>query len=359
MKKRISTVTLLFVFLFTGTAYAGQWFKDGNKWAYTDDAGNRIKEGWFQDTDGKVYNFNGGVTRSGFYKEGDNWYYFDPVSGERKAGWITDKDKTYFMNVAGIMQTGWQYVNGLWYCMDGSGAMYAGKVVDVNGSRYYFHPDGHMAANEWVDDDTYYAQADGRIATSTWVDDGKYASSTGKVTEKESTEKKEKIDNKVFTSQEYKGFAEDSYGRYSGSIENLIQSIEDYREEWNDDHIYNYEGDDDSYVDNNELPEFTWDDRLNKAASLRAVELASQQRASGARPDGRRMETVLEDYNISYARVAESVAFGQTDADACFEDLKDNSTHTNYWKEKSYTRIGAGLAYDTDGKPYWVVLYVE
>lgn len=359
MKRRISIVVLFLVFTLCSTAYAGQWFKDGDKWAYTGDDGNRIKEGWFQDTDGKVYNFNGGVTRSGFYKEGTSWYYFDPVSGERKSGWVVDKDKTYLMNVAGVMQTGWQYVNGLWYYMDGSGVMYADKVADINGNRYYFHTDGHMAVNEWVKDATYFAQADGRIATSTWVEDGKYANSSGKVTEKETTEKKEKIDNKVFTLQEYKQFAEDAYGRYSNSTENLIELIQAYREEWNEDHVYNYEGDDDSYIDNNELPEFRWDDNLSKAAALRAVELASQQRASGARPDGRRMETVLEDYDISYTRVVESVAFGQSDYDACYEDLEDNGTHTGYWRQKSYDRIGAGLAYDTDGKAYWVVLYVE
>lgn len=361
MRKRLfGIVTTALVIGMAFPAYAGEWFKDQNRWAYKADDGNQIKEGWFTDTDGKVYNFTGGVVRSGFYAENGVWYYFDPTSGQRMSGWVQDKDKYYFMNLAGVMQTGWQYVGGAWYYMDSRGEMASSKLLDINGNKYYFHADGHMAVNEWVKDQTYFASPTGIIATGTWVDDI-YVNNTGKVTDNanKSSSKHEKIDNKVFTLAEYKSFAEDSFGRYSDATSELFSDIQAYRDDYNDTHVYNYEGDDDSYVDNNQLPEFDSNDNLSRAAALRAVELASQQRASGARPDGRSMETVLTDYGVPYNRVAESVAFGQDDAESCYADLKNSGSHTGYWRQKTYTQMGVGLAYDASGKPYWVVLYVE
>lgn len=359
-KKFVVLLSCALTLTYVIPAYAGQWFKDNNKWAYQNDDGQQIKEGWFTDTDGKVYNFNGGVVRSGFYQENGVYYYFNPTSGERMSGWVNDGGKYYFMNIAGVMQTGWQNVNGAWYYLDGSGAMYSDKVADINGNRYYFHPDGHMAMKEWVKDNTYYASDNGMIATGTWVDNT-YVNGSGKATDKDtsSSTKKEKIENKVFTLAEYKAFASDSYGRYYDMCNELHSYIQEYREQYNEDNVYNYSGDDDNYVEERELPEFDYDDKLAEAAALRAVELASQQRASGARPDGRELETVLSDYGITFSRVAESVAFGQEDAEACYKDLKDAGSHTSYWREKSYTKMGVGLAYDASGKPYWVVLYVE
>lgn len=291
-------------------------------------------------------------------KENDRWTYLDSTLAERKTGWVIDNNKWYFMDITGTMQTGWQYVNGAWYYMNMDGSMVSDKIIDINGNKYYFHPDGHMAVNEWVKANTYHAQASGMLATSAWIDKESYVNNSGKVSSNTSV-KKQKIENKTFTLSEYKSFADDSYGRYSDVADELLGYIKEYREEYNESHIYNYNGEDDNYVDSNELPDFKWDDILSKAASLRAVELASQQRASGARPDGRNAQTVLDDYGITYTSIGESVAFGQSDAESCYEDLKNGSIHTNYWRQKSYTDIGIGLAYDVEGKPYWVILYVD
>lgn len=340
------------------TAYAGQWFKDNGRWAYQDDSGNQIKEGWFTDTDGKVYNFTGGVVRSGWYKENNHWYYFDPTSGERRSGWINDDGKWYWCNFLGIKETGWIMVNGQYYYLQGDGSMYADKLVDINGNKYYFHPDGHMARNEYVKDNTNYAGADGIIATSTWVDEDTYVNGSGKVTDNTKTDKVE-VENKVYSLAEYQQMGNDAAYRYVDLTSELHDLINQYREEYNEDKVWDYDGDDDTYIERNELPEFDYDDNLDKAASVRAAELASQQRASGARPDGRDMETVLSDYGIAYTNVGESVAFGQNDIQYTYDDLESSSTHTSMWKNKKYTKMGVGLAYDVDGKPYWVILYVE
>lgn len=361
MKKQVLLTALLLATALPSTVYAGQWFKDNGSWAYQQDNGTQIKEGWFTDTDGRVYNFNGGVVRSGFYKENNVWYYFDPTSGERRSGWVDDNGKRYFLDRGGVMQTGWVQVNGLWYYAKGDGAIIQGKLSEINGSKYYFHSDGHMAVNEWVDDETYHAGTTGAIDTGVWIDDSTYVNSTGKRTDEEtkSSTKKEKIDNKVFTLEEYKEMAEDAYGRYYDHTDELFGYINDYREEYNETRVWNYSGDDDNYIDEHELPSFDRDSVLDKAATLRAVELASQQRASGARPDGRNMNTVLTDYGITSITVTESVAFGQDDAEDCFSDLKSGNMHSAYWQKRQYTQCGIGLAYDVDGKPYWVIMYVE
>lgn len=361
MRKRAMLFALALSTGLASTAYAGTWFKDDGRWAYQQDDGNQIKEGWFTDADGRVYNFTGGVVRNGFYKEGDNWYYFDQTSGERVSGWVQDKDKWYFMNPAGVMQTGWITVNGNWYYCRGDGSMITDKLEELNGNKYYFHPDGHLARNEWVKDETYHAGPDGMIDTGTWVDEDTYVNSSGKVqdTESKSSTKKDKIDNKVFTLEEYKEYAEDAYGRYSDARLELFDYVQDYRTEWNEKNVYDYEGDDDDYIDEHELPELDQLDSLDYAACLRAAELASQQRASGARPDGREWTTVLDDYGVSATTVVESVAFGIDEAEDVFDELKSGSGHSSYWQRKQYTKMGVGCAYDTDGKAYWVLLYVE
>lgn len=357
-KSSLVIISALMALSMSTVAYAGQWVRQDGKWAYNDDAGNPIKEGWFTDVDGKVYNFNGGLTRSGWYQEGNAWYYFNPQSGERMSGIINDGDKTYFCNFLGVMQTGWTQIEGNYYYLEGNGEMVKDQLKDINGNKYYFHPDGHMSRDEWVKDNTYHTGPDGIIQTSTWIDEDNYVNGSGKLTDNTKTDKV-KIDNKVFTLEEYKAYSEDATYRYYDMADELYSFIQDYRNEYNDDHVYNYEGDDDDYIDDHELPEFDMTDSLNKAAALRAAELASQQRASGARPDGRGMETVLSDYGVTYTNVAESVAFGQDDAEECFEDLEDYSTHTTYWRNKNFSKIGIGVAYAEDGKAYWVVLYVE
>lgn len=66
---------------------------------------------------------------TGWQKENEIWYYLTD-SGSMASGWLTLGDKTYYLNESGAMVTGW---------------------YDVNGETYYFYPDGHRAANEWVD----------------------------------------------------------------------------------------------------------------------------------------------------------------------------------------------------------------
>ena len=54
MRKRALLFALALSTGLASTAYAGTWFKDEGRWAYQQDDGTQIKEGWFTDTDGRV-----------------------------------------------------------------------------------------------------------------------------------------------------------------------------------------------------------------------------------------------------------------------------------------------------------------
>ena len=345
--RKLIIVTALVV-MNTIPTYAGQWSKVDNGWSYIKDDGYPIKEGWFRDTDGNSYNFTGGVTRTGWY--GD--YYFDNQSAALQTGWININGKWYFSDITGTKQTGWLFVNNNWYFTKSSGQIVTETAVTIGDSKYYFTSDGAMARNTWVADNTYFADESGKLVSSTYVG-STYLGKDGKARDTTSN-KKRNILSKVYSDQEYNQLARDSAGRYEETCENLIELINAYRDDYNDNHVYNYSGDDDDYYDKYELPELEEDTVLTQAAALRAVELASQQRASGARPNGKQPGTVLGDDNTQYT---ESVAFGQTDYEECYDALKSNGTHTSYWRRKEYTRIGASLAYDANGKSYWVVIY--
>lgn len=362
MRKRIVAVALAVSVVASMTVYAGQWQKAGNAWSYIQDNGQPVKEGWFQDSDGKVYNFNGGITRSGWYLEDGKYYYFNPTSGERMSGLFDADGKTYFCGPQGVMQTGWFQVNGKWYHAKGDGSLDKG-VTDINGCRFYFFEDGHMAVNEWAEGNKYFATATGEIATDQWVDGESYVNSSGRPVDADSTVKssdKKKIQNKVFTDQEYSEMVSDHMSRYSDQCEALMDYINLWRMTYNDEHVYNYEGEDDDYFEKYELNDFIVKNGLNEAATLRAIELASQQRASGARPNGKKWETVVEERDGgTYQRLVESVAFGQSDSEDAYTDLESSGSHTGYWRDKKYEYAGVGAACDVDGKMYWVIIYAQ
>ena len=112
--------------LFAGSAFAGQWHKDGSAWRYTDDSGRGVNSGWIQD--------NG------------SWYFLEPDStgsGAMKTGWIKDGDTWYYLTPSGEQATGWQAIGGAWYYFDPAegGAMAFNRVI----GGYYINASGVWA----------------------------------------------------------------------------------------------------------------------------------------------------------------------------------------------------------------------
>lgn len=364
MMKKVSlaVVATILSIAAVSTSFAGQWYKDNGKWAYFDDSGNQIKEGWFQDTDGKRYCFNGGVVMSGDKVIDGKHYYFDPTSGEMRTGLVSDGLNMYFYGITGSRQTGWVQVNTKWYYFDqSSGVMVKDQLREINGEKFYFKSDGTMAVSEWVDS-KYYAGPDGIVATNQWVD-GTYVNSAGRATDRSNKDfdSKKKIASKMMTLSEYMEYVTDALDRYAGYTSEVADGINQWREDYNteqENKNANNDNDDESkYVEEWDIE---GDSEMNKAATLRAVELASCQRASGSRPDGRSVDTIFADLNIyDVSQWCESVAFGFDDGDACYDELKSNSTHTSIWKNTDYTRAGIGVAADAEGRMYCVIMYAK
>lgn len=69
----------------------------------------------------------------------------------------------------------WIRYRGSWYYLDDTGEMVTGRQI-INGSVYFFHPDGRMASGEWAFDTAnsfwYYATSGGPLLEAQWLYDG-------------------------------------------------------------------------------------------------------------------------------------------------------------------------------------------
>ena len=124
------------------------WVKNNGKWFFRYPDGTYLRDSWGKISD-KWYLFNSsGEMLTGWQKAGDKWYYLN-LDGDMKTGWLLDKNVGYYLNGDGSMATGWITVNNVHYCMAQNGAMLTGWQ-EVGGQWYYFYPDGHKAANEYI-----------------------------------------------------------------------------------------------------------------------------------------------------------------------------------------------------------------
>lgn len=108
----------------------GNWEGKGGGYAYKQDNGSYMPEGW--------------ALISGY------WYYFnrDQI---RQTGWQKLQDSWYLLDGEGKMQTGWIQQNGEWYFMNESGAMQTGWRQTLPGKWYYFYEDGRMAKDTYIE----------------------------------------------------------------------------------------------------------------------------------------------------------------------------------------------------------------
>lgn len=88
--------------------------------------------------------------------------YAMEAPGSGGANWIySQKDHHwYYYDDAQNMHTGWLKYEGEWYWFDSNGWMTAGTHLDIDGSRYYFYSNGHMAWNQYIG--LRYVDADGQ-----------------------------------------------------------------------------------------------------------------------------------------------------------------------------------------------------
>lgn len=106
----------------------------------------------------------------------------------------------------------------------------------------------------------------------------------------------------------------------------------------------------------NGLSALTLDANMNRAAAVRAAELA--QSFSHTRPNGSRGLTALNEAGVSYRTAGENIASGQQTAQAVVSAWMNSSSHRANILSASFGRMGVGQA-TIGGRTYWVQLFAD
>lgn len=106
----------------------------------------------------------------------------------------------------------------------------------------------------------------------------------------------------------------------------------------------------------NGLSALTLDANMNRAAAVRAAELA--QSFSHTRPNGSRGLTALNEAGVSYRTAGENIASGQQSAQAVVSAWMSSSGHRANILSASFGRMGVGQA-TIGGRTYWVQLFAD
>lgn len=106
----------------------------------------------------------------------------------------------------------------------------------------------------------------------------------------------------------------------------------------------------------NGLSALTLDASMNRAAAVRAAELA--QRFSHTRPNGSRGLTALNETGVHYRTAGENIAAGQQTAQAVVSAWMNSSGHRVNILSASFGRMGVGRAM-IGGSTYWVQLFAD
>lgn len=106
----------------------------------------------------------------------------------------------------------------------------------------------------------------------------------------------------------------------------------------------------------NGLSALTLDANMNRAAAVRATELA--QSFSHTRPNGSRGLTALNEAGVSYRTAGENIASGQQTAQAVVSAWMNSSGHRANILSSLFGRMGVGQA-TIGGRTYWVQLFAD
>lgn len=307
-----------------GSYPVSRWKNISNQWYYFDSYGYCVT-GWNYIGGAWYYMNAGGAMSTGWIAVGGKWYYMNK-DGSMSTGWIYVDRQWYYMNSDGSMHTGWLYIGGKWYYLKASGAMSTGWIavggkwyymnsngtmstgwIAVDGYWYYMNTNGMMAASKWIGD--YYVQGDGTMAVNKWIGNY-YVGPDGRW-----------IPNAEMISMEK-------------DVARLVNKVR--AEKGKNALIY--------------------DEQLSKAAVARAKEL--QRNFDHIRPNGTPWYTVMDEYNIFYMVCGENIAYGSTSAEDVMQLWMNSPPHYENIMD-DFTHIGVGHYKDSNGRNFWVQLFVQ
>ena len=107
----------------------------------------------------------------------------------------------------------------------------------------------------------------------------------------------------------------------------------------------------------NGLSALTYDSTLQSAAQVRAKEIVSS--FSHTRPDGTYYSSVLKEFNVSYRRSGENIAWGQKTPEEVVTAWMNSSGHRANILNANYNKIGVGCNISASGPIYWSQLFTN
>lgn len=104
------------------------------------------------------------------------------------------------------------------------------------------------------------------------------------------------------------------------------------------------------------LPALTTDERITKAAMVRAAEL--EELFSHTRPDGTACFTALNEAGVSYWTAGENIAMGQWSPESVMNSWMNSPGHRANILDRSFRKIGVGYYRDKYGRNCWTQFFV-
>ncbi len=153
-----------------GVVYQGWWSHDGKKYYFDTDG---MATGW-KEVEDKLRGFGAdGHLLSGFQKMDDGTYLFD-FDGTVYKGWYYENDgkQFYLDEKTGVMATGKTSVKGADYYFHDDGHMGKDEFVEIGKRKFYVSPEGRLHYGwQEINGATYYIDAeDGVLTGQNWID---------------------------------------------------------------------------------------------------------------------------------------------------------------------------------------------
>lgn len=109
----------------------------------------------------------------------------------------------------------------------------------------------------------------------------------------------------------------------------------------------------------NHLKPLKIDNRLNKIAVIKAKDMAREKKMSHTSKKFGATFNLIKKENIHFTKAAENIASGHKTPEFVIERWLKSKGHRKNILEKGYRFIGIGKAIDSDGKTYWVQLFIN
>lgn len=111
------------------------------------------------------------------YKDGEYLLTCYALSEYGTKGEVCEREFVIELDKEKYPMNKWVQEGDTWYYYDEDGRLAVGWM-DIDGERYYFHENGAMAYDAWIED--YYLGSDGAMLRDTWTPDDYYVGPDGK-----------------------------------------------------------------------------------------------------------------------------------------------------------------------------------